>query len=156
MVISLAIAMTTAQVTQSTCRVEKSEDTPHPEVIFQTGVNFDSGPPTAVEEREGPSQEFRIDVQEVFEEWTPQLEREYRALVARGAVGSLDKAGFQRLQRLQSERRNLKNPRPVAEIIEDARMYRATEALLKAFDNYAQHRKASPWKSAQESVHKSS
>lgn len=155
MVVSLAIAMTAAEVTQPTRRLEKPEDTARAEVTFQTDAEYDSFTSLAVEEDEDSAQEFRIEFPEILDKWTPQLEREYRALVTAGAVGNLDKASLQKLQRLQRERRNLRNPRPTSEIIEEARMHRATDALLKAFDNYVQHRKTSSWKDAKEVLHKS-
>lgn len=156
MVVSLAIAMTAAEVTRPTRRLEKPEDTARAEVTYQTEAEYDSFTTLAVEENEDSAQEFRIDFPEMLlDEWTPRLEREYRALLAAGAVGDLDGAGLQKLKQLQCERRNLKNPRPASEIIEEARMHRATDALLKAFDNYVQHRKASPWKDAKEVLHKS-
>ena len=157
MVVSLAIAMTAAEVTQPTRRLEKPEDTAHAEVNFQTEAEYDSFTSLAVEDNEASAQEFRIDYPEMLlDEWTPRLEREYRALVAAGAVGDLDAASLEKLKRLQRERRNLRNPRPASEIVEEARMHRATDTLLKAFDNYVQHRKTSPWKDAKEVLHKSS
>lgn len=155
MIVSLAIAITAAQVTQPSRRLEKPEDTARAEVTFQTDAEYDSFTSLAVEENEDPAQEFRIEFPEILDKWTPQLEREYRALVATGAVGNLDHAGLEKLQRLQRERRNLRNPRPISEIIEEARMHRATDALLKAFDNYVQHRKTSPWQHAKEVLHES-
>ncbi|MCX6982248.1 MAG: hypothetical protein NTV08_16080 [Verrucomicrobia bacterium] len=157
MVVSLAIAMTAAEVTQPTRRLEKPEDTARAEVTFQTEAEYDSFTSLAIEENEDSAQEFRVAYPEMLlDEWTPRLEREYRALVAAGAVGDLNEASLHKLQRLQRERRNLRNPRPISEIIEEARMHRATDALLKAFDNYVQHRKTSSWKDAKEVVHKSS
>ena len=156
MVVSLAIAMTAAEVTQPTRRLEKPEDTAHAEVTFQTDAEYDSFTSLAVEENEDTAQEFRIEFPEILDKWTPQLEREYRSLVVAGADGRLDEASLRKLKRLQRERRNLRNPRPTSEIVEEARMHRATDALLKAFDNYVQHRKTSSWKNAKEVIHKSS
>ncbi|MEO6755609.1 MAG: hypothetical protein ABIP85_27870 [Chthoniobacteraceae bacterium] len=156
MVVSLAIAMTAAEVTQPTRRLEKPEDTAHAEVNFKTDAEYDSFTSLAVEDNEASAQEFRIDYPEMLlDEWTPRLEHEYRVLVAAGAVGDLTAASLDKLKRLQRERRNLRNPRPSSEIVEEARMHRATDTLLKAFDNYVQHRKTPPWKDAKEVLHKS-
>ena len=61
MIVSLAIAMTTAQVTQPTRRLEKSENTARAEVTFQTEAEYESFTSLAVDESEDSPQEFRID-----------------------------------------------------------------------------------------------
>jgi hypothetical protein len=72
------------------------------------------------------------------DEWTPKLEKEFRALALQEVKGTLAAESRARLDELNWIRDTLQNPRPTEEILLQLRRDRVLDKITEALEEYAE------------------
>lgn len=86
----------------------------------------------------GPSGSVTVAMTTSPEEWTKQMEREFRQLALREAEGDLTAAQVGRLEHLSAWRDRLVEPRSTEEVLQQLRRDRLLEKIADALKEYVE------------------